>query len=249
VQSLLDFKARGTIVETFDPRARLIFFVCYTTALVSIRNLAVLIPLALLPVALFYIARLTLKETKALWRSNLTLIAVLLLFAVILQRPWIDITLQVVRFFGLVCCTFTFFLTVNPADYGIMFKQLGTSDKVAFALNLMMRFVPTLTRDLTLTFDAQRARGYEIDKVKGGLMRQLQRVVPILLPVVVRSVVDSETMANAMELRAFGSGPRTWLRRLTFTNRDYALIAFSLGLIGLAVWLAASPGWSLGWPR
>ncbi len=235
MQSLIDFKSRGTVIETFDPRARLIFFLCYTAALVSIRNLYVLVPLAILPVILFFVARLTFAETKLLWRSNIILIALLTVVAVLVQRPWLDIALQLVRFFGLVCCTFTFFLTVNPADYGIMFKQLGAGDRLAYALNLMMRFVPTLTRDLTLTFDAQRARGYEIDKIKGGFVRQLSRAVPIMLPVVVRSVVDSETMANAMELRAFGTRPRTWLRRLRFTGRDYALIAFSLGLVALAL--------------
>jgi energy-coupling factor transport system permease protein len=203
--------------------------------LVSIRNLYVLVPLALLPVGLFFLARLTFEETKTLWKSNLTLIAILTAFAIFMQRPWLDIAMQLVRFVGLITCTFTFFLTVNPADYGIMFKQLGAGDKLAYALNLMMRFVPTLTRDLTLTLDAQRARGYEIDKIKGGFVRQLQRAVPILLPVVVRSVIDSETMANAMELRAFGTRPRTWLRQLAFTSRDYALIAFSLGLVALAV--------------
>ena len=235
MQSLLDFKSRGTLIETFDPRARLIFFLCYTAALVSIRNLVVLVPLALLPVILFFVARLTFAETKTLWRSNLILIALLTVFAIVVRRPWQDIAMQLVRFLGLICCTFTFFLTVNPADYGIMFKQLGAGDKLAYALNLMMRFVPTLTRDLTLTFDAQRARGYEIDKIKGGFMRQLQRAVPVMLPVVVRSVIDSETMANAMELRAFGTRPRTWLRHLTFAKRDYMLIGFSVSLIILAV--------------
>ena len=235
MQSLLDFKSRGTLIETFDPRARLIFFLCYTAALVSIRNLFVLLPLALLPVILFFVARLTFAETKTLWRSNLTLIAVLTIFAVIVGRPWPDIAMQLIRFLGLATCTFTFFLTVNPADYGIMFKQLGAGDKLAYALNLMMRFVPTLTRDLTLTLDAQRARGYEIDKIKGGFVRQLQRAVPVMLPVVVRSVIDSETMANAMELRAFGTRPRTWLRHLAFAPRDYTLIAFSVSLIMLAV--------------
>lgn len=238
MQSLLDFKSRGTIIEKFDPRARLIFFLCYTVALVAIRNLYVLVPLALLPVALFFVARLTFSETKALWRSNITLIVLLTVFAVFVQRPWLDIAMQLVRFFGLVCCTLTFFLTVNPADYGIMFKQLGAGDKLAYALNLMMRFVPTLTRDLTLTFDAQRARGYEIDKIKGGFVRQLQRAIPIMLPVVVRSVIDSETMANAMELRAFGTRPRIWLRQLQFSGRDYVLIGFSLALpaLALALW-------------
>jgi energy-coupling factor transport system permease protein len=242
MQSLLDFRLRGTIIESFDPRARLIFFVCYTTALVAIRNLYVLIPLACLPVGLFFAARLTFQETKQLWRSNLTLIVLITLVAIFVGRSWLDIGLQLIRFFGLATCTFTFFLTVNPADYGIMFKQLGAGDKLSFALNLMMRFVPTLTRDLTVTIDAQRARGYEMDNVKGGFVRSLGRVVPIMLPVVVRSVIDSEAMANAMELRAFGTQPRTWLRLLTYNTRDYFLIAFSISLVLLVVVLV----WGIG---
>jgi len=34
-----------------------------------------------------------------------------------------------------------------------------------------------------------------------------------------------------MDLRAFGTGPRTWLKELKYQARDYALIAFSLFIL------------------
>jgi energy-coupling factor transporter transmembrane protein EcfT len=38
-------------------------------------------------------------------------------------------------------------------------------------------------------------------------------------------------MTNAMDLRCFGTRPRTWLSKLTFHWQDYALTAFSVFLL------------------
>ena len=47
--------------------------------------------------------------------------------------------------------------SLNPALYGITFKGLGLPDKIAYAMDLTMRFIPTFGRDFQLTMDAQRA--------------------------------------------------------------------------------------------
>jgi energy-coupling factor transport system permease protein len=131
---------------------------------------------------------------------------------------------------------------INPRDYGVLWRGLGAPDKLAFTMNLMMRYVPTLSRDFAQTMDAQRARGLELDKPKGGFAERVRRFAPLVIPVIVRSVVDSTDVADAMEMRSFGAvRRRSWIRALRYRARD--LILIGIGSLGLALAAALSLGW------
>jgi len=118
--------------------------------------------------------------------------------------------------------------TIHPAQYGITFRRLGLPDKLAFAVDLAFRFIPSLGRDFSITMDAQKARGYELERVGAGLIGQIRNMAPLLIPITIGSVVGGEEVIDAMDLRAFGTGPRTWLQDLQYEIKDYLLIAFSL---------------------
>ncbi|MBC7344150.1 MAG: energy-coupling factor transporter transmembrane protein EcfT, partial [Clostridia bacterium] len=121
--------------------------------------------------------------------------------------------------------------TFNPNHYGVTFRRLGLPDKVAFSIDLAFRFVPTLARDFSLTLDAQRARGYEVEKLSGGLIAQIRKMAPLIVPVTINAIVGAEDIVNAMDLRCFGLRPRTWLQELRYAPRDYALMAFSVAVL------------------
>jgi energy-coupling factor transport system permease protein len=104
-------------------------------------------------------------------------------------------------------------------------------DKIAYAMDLTMRFIPTFARDFQMTMDAQRARGYEIEKLKGGLFQQVRKLAPLIVPVTIHSLIGSEDIIDAMDLRAFGVGQRTWLEELHYKRRDRILIAFGILLL------------------
>ncbi|MPM95908.1 Energy-coupling factor transporter transmembrane protein EcfT [bioreactor metagenome] len=93
-----------------------------------------------------------------------------------------------------------------------------------------MRFIPTFGRDFSLTMDAQKARGYEVEKLNGGLFAQVKKLAPLIVPVTIHAIAGSEDIIDAMDLRAFGVGPRTWLEKLTYRKRDRALIIFGIAL-------------------
>jgi energy-coupling factor transport system permease protein len=76
--------------------------------------------------------------------------------------------------------------------------------------------------------DAQKARGYEIEKLKGGLFAQVRKLAPLIVPVTIHSLVGSEDIIDAMDLRAFGVGPRTWLEELHYRRRDRVLIVLGI---------------------
>jgi len=145
---------------------------------------------------------------------------------------------QFVRVFSLAGMTILIPYSLNPSQYGIAFRGLGLPDKFAYAMDLTMRFIPTFGRDFQLTMDAQRARGYEIEKLSGGLFEQVRKLAPLVIPVTIHAIIGSEDIIDAMDLRAFGVGERTWLEQLQYQSRDRVLIVGSVVLILTAILLA-----------
>jgi energy-coupling factor transport system permease protein len=160
--------------------------------------------------------------------------------------PTLDITVerimyavsQFTRVFSLAMMTILIPYTLNPAQYGIAFRGLGFSDKLAYAMDLTMRFVPTFGRDFALTMDAQRARGYELEKFRGGLIEQVRKLGPLVVPVTIHAIIGAEDIIDAMDLRAFGTGPRTWLAQLIYQRRDRILIGFGVLILIVSISLS-----------
>ena len=150
---------------------------------------------------------------------------------------------QLARVFSLASMTVLIPYSLNPAHYGITFRRLGLPDKIAYAMDLTMRFIPTFGRDFQLTMDAQKARGYEIEKLKGGLFAQVRKLAPLIVPVTIHAIAGSEDIIDAMDLRGFGVGPRTWLVELKYRKRDYALMAFGVVILLLSILLSL---WGFG---
>ena len=145
---------------------------------------------------------------------------------------------QLVRVSSIAIMTILIPYSLNPALYGITFKGLGLPDKFAYAMDLTMRFIPTYSRDFQLTMDAQRARGYELEKLSGGLIEQVRKMGPIFVPVTIHAIIGSEDIIDAMDLRAFGVGPRTWLDMLEREFKDRVLIWFGVIILAGSILLA-----------
>ena len=79
---------------------------------------------------------------------------------------------------------------MDSRSYGATFRGLGLPDRFAYTMELSFRFIPTLARDLAVTLDAQKARGYELEKVKGGLISKITRIAPLLVPVTMNTITD-----------------------------------------------------------
>jgi energy-coupling factor transport system permease protein len=230
-------------LQSFDPRARLIFYACFTTAVLVAADLRALAGLALFAIAVLIFARVAWERIKGVWVGVVVFIALITIINLLFRTP-LEAVQQALRAVAMAAISLAIIYTFDPAVLGVAFRRMGFPDKFAFLLDLTARFVPTLARDFRVTIDAQKARGYELELRERSLKGYLtvgRRFVPLIVPVVVRAVLDAEDRANAMELRAFGTGPRTWLQELRFQGRDYALIAFSFallaGIIALRIWM------------
>lgn len=265
------YRERKSLIQSFDPRAWLIFFLCFIASTLMFWDFRFL--LGLLAVALFFIftSGLCWREMRRAWlfiggfviffsvltfltgRGGMELYTTEHLlakyqagFTILGWRPTLLVTAErlmfslamLVRVFSLASMTILIPYSLNPSLYGVAFRGLGLPDKIAYAMDLTMRFIPTYGRDFSLTMDAQRARGYEMDKIRGGLLEQVRKLAPLIVPVTIHALAGSEDIIDAMDLRAFGVGPRTWLQELKYRRRDRILIACGVLLLLLSTSLS-----------
>lgn len=148
-------------------------------------------------------------------------------FGLTYERLWFALC-QVLRIGGISAVFIIIPFAMDPRLYGVTFRGLGFPDKFAYSMELAFRYVPTIARDFGVTVDAQRARGYELESIKGGIFKQILRTAPLVIPVTMNSILTGEDVVNAMDLRCFGQRPRTWLYKLEYHRRDYVLISFSI---------------------
>ncbi len=160
------------------------------------------------------------------WSFNLTI-----------ERLWFALT-QVVRVLSISALFIVIPFTMDPRQYGATFRGMGLPDRLAYTLDLSFRFVPTLGRDFQVTLDAQRARGYEVEKVQGGLLTQIRKMAPLVVPVTMNAILSGEDITNAMDLRCFGLHKRTWIEQLQYHSYDFVLIGFGVLLLAGSIWLS-----------
>jgi energy-coupling factor transport system permease protein len=258
------YRKRKSLIQSFDPRAWIVFFACFLASTLffwDFRYLVFFIGIALL---VMLTSGISWKESRRAWlfiggfvvffslltfltgRGGMelyseehTLARFPAGFTILGWRPTLLITVErsmfavsmLLRVFSIASMTILIPYSLNPAHYGITFRGLGLPDKIAYGMDLTMRFIPTFGRDFMLTRDAQRARGYEIEKISGGLFSQVRKLAPLVVPVTIHAIVGSEDIIDAMDLRAFGVGPRTWLEELVFRRRDYVLMVFGAAMV------------------
>lgn len=260
-----NYKERGTFIQRLDPRSRLIFALCATIATVLLWDLRLLAVPFGIALAQLWLARLTWRETRRFWMAVSFLFTFMTLLTLLTGRGgtglytsehavWqaslfglpivisverlVFAVAQLVRLFTMATLAMVLPFTIHPAAYGIAFRRMGLPDNIAFALDLAIRFIPSLGNDFMTTLDAQRARGYELERA-GGVLQAIRNTAPLLIPITIGSILKGEDVVDAMNLHAFGVGPRTWVQELHYRPADYAVIALGLLLMAAAMVLAA----------
>jgi energy-coupling factor transport system permease protein len=140
------------------------------------------------------------------------------------------------RFVVLVESFSVFFLTTSPDMLGLALEQSRVPYEFSFAFTTAVRFVPVLAEEAQTIMDAQKARGLELEK--GNFMKRIRNYVPVLIPLIVSAIRRSLELAEAMESRAWGATKkRTNLYGLKLHRGDFALLAITVGVLVLAVYI------------
>lgn len=99
--------------------------------------------------------------------------------------------------------------------------------ELAFMSTLALRFVPTIIDEAERLQKAQISRGADFS---GSLLKRIQALVPLLVPLFVATFQRADDLAVAMEARCYrGSAGRVPFREMRLEKDDFVLIASVLG--------------------
>jgi len=239
----LKFRKVHSPIHNLDPRIKFVY-VCAIFA-VAITN-SEIIPLLVLFLA--QIPFVVLAGVKREWLRSLRGAAFLatvifltnFIFAYLgtqeLARNLENAAAMTFRFIVLVESFSIFFLTTSPDHLGLALEQTRVPFELVFAFTTAVRFVPVLAEEAQTIMDAQKARGLELER--GNFLKRIRNYIPILIPLIVSAIRRSLELAEAMESRAWGATKkRTNLYVLKIHRGDIALIAITIGIVAVAVYV------------
>lgn len=188
------------------------------------------------------------------WLRSMKGLSVLLVFILVVNtllltspNPFNHSVALTLRLVALMTSFSIFFLTVHPDELSQALIQMRVRFEFAFAMSMAMRYVPTLGQEAYAIMDAQKARGVELDK--GNPLKRIRNVVPIIVPLIIVSIRRALSIAESMESRGFGASPRrTYMNRLFFKKRDWAVVFISLLVLLLSIYIRfyiTLPVWSI----
>lgn len=129
-----------------------------------------------------------------------------------------------VRFLTIVGASALFIMTTPFEDFVAGLRKLHVPYVVALSLGLAFRSITLLSADLRAIADAQRSRCMELDV--RGVLRGVDRLLPLAVPATVCLIYRSRNVSSAMLCRGYGhAGRPTLYSRLRLGAGDWAVLA------------------------
>ena len=123
-----------------------------------------------------------------------------------------------------------FLSTTKTEEIVLGLIRLRVPYQAAFAFSLAIRMVPTIIGTAVTVMEAQRSRG--LDLASGGPLVRLRKHIPLLVPIFLHTLRNTDQLAKALESRGFGARrERTSYLEIGFHAADaLALVAGALVL-------------------
>jgi energy-coupling factor transport system permease protein len=124
------------------------------------------------------------------------------------------------------------------ASYEVMDALPPAMSRTGAAIAASLNLVPAVASSFVQVTEAQRLRGWR--------PRGPRSWSEIVVPVVLTSVEGSIQLAESMEARGFGSGPRTAVRSARLNRSDWLLVAAAAAALAIFL-LSEAAGWAAPW--
>ena len=247
-----------SLLHRLDPRFKLLALIALIVGLIVARSVPGVLLLSAYVALLFLCSHLSLQVA---WRSIRPVLLILafaffinlfippegdpLLFSWFIFRiSWGSLrnaflmTLRVLALIfvsNLLLTLTTSAMEMSQAITGLLhpLRRFGVPvEDVGMMMSIALRFIPTLMDETDMIMKAQSSRGANYDT--GGLMKRLRGFVTVLIPLFISAFRRAESLAEAMEARAYQSGrERSHLHSLQSQPRDYIFFLLTLLLVVL----------------
>jgi len=234
--------------EQWDPRAKIVGGVLVGGALLATHHLVWLTVLMVLLVALWRVAKLSWRllvvtlVALGAWFVSTMIFNVYFLHPDDLARGLEAGAVRNVRLAAFVMLLAFVVRTTPPMQLAEALERLLAPlqrvkvpvHELTMLFAIALRFLPLLAAEVVTLRNAQLARGAGLHR--GSLLRRLRALMPLLLPVFVRTFVRAEELAAALEVRGYrGAEGRTSCYAWHWTRTETLLTLSALALL-LASW-------------
>lgn len=140
----------------------------------------------------------------------------------------IGASLMTICRFSILGLTVVFTLNVKPTELSRVLTQIGCPRKISIAILITYRFIPVLKQEINRIIEAMKVRG-----VKFHWWNPIQSYSVIFLPLMIRIISISDTLALSLETRGFSSkGKSTFYKKIILKKKDiFITILTILGTI------------------
>ena len=122
------------------------------------------------------------------------------------------------RLWAIVASVTLLTLITSIKDFTVALEKKGINPKFAFILLLTFQIIPEMGKQASVILDSQRSRGVETE---GNIFVRTKALLPVFVPLVLSSILNTEERAITLEARGFSIGEkRTILHNIEETKND-----------------------------
>ncbi len=251
----------NSYLHRLDPRTRLLITIALITALTFVSSPPGLLVGLVGIFAAWGFARIPAGPVLRGWRTALPFLLILALLQVFFRvgpdiTPLVQVRSLVISLADILAgVKLILRFTALIALLGLASSVLSASDVIGglesllrplavlhfpvhdfvMVVQVTLRFFPLLAQTAERIAKAQASRGADW-RSSGNLVQRVRQTLPLMIPLFVTSLRRAETLALAMDARAYGSGPRrTSMIVLRFQRPDIVALLVVAGLVALMV--------------
>ena len=137
------------------------------------------------------------------------------------------------RLFNVFTASQLVFGYLTPEELSCALRHMKVPFGMVFMISTGLRFVPLMRKKIASVREAQMSRGIDLR----FRLKNVGNFMAMMVPVLTQSLVLSDELAVAMEVRGFGMKSRSFRKKLRFRRTDYLLCIFStLAFAAFVAW-------------
>lgn len=235
----------NSFIHRLDPRTKITVFLLTFVAILLFED-----PLWMLPVTFFVLLQLVISGAIFNLRRIRYILIVLTISSMVLWNLfskgvtplfWI---FEVESFLFSIARTMLMTLMVSAGmilisttrneELVLGMIRMGMPYRVGFAISTALRLVPTIASSTQTISQAQRSRGLDLDS--GGLVDRVRKFLPLLVPVFISTIRNTNIFGMALESKGFGAREkRTFYLKLEMRTADYIVLAFTVIFVAASI--------------
>jgi len=123
--------------------------------------------------------------------------------------------------------------STSPPHFIAGLSRMGIPHSIGLGVNIALRFIPQMTREMEDMKMAQRARGRKFSE--GNVFRRVINLLALLRPMVIRYIIRTRHLSNVLNARCYFPGvKRSSFHRIRMNTFDWALLISLVSLVAMA---------------